>query len=68
MKKQLWANLIILLIGIQYVDRFIGTKSIDENTDAFFVQRKTYDTFKVLPFYFEDCVKIKGKAVKIEFE
>ena len=43
-------------------------KSIDENTDAVFVQRKTYDTFKVLPFYSEDCVKIKGKAVKVEFE
>tara|TARA_B100000003_G_C10635050_1_gene252665 strand:- start:31 stop:444 length:414 start_codon:yes stop_codon:yes gene_type:complete len=33
MKKQLWANLIILLIGIQYVDRFIGTKSIEENSE-----------------------------------
>ena len=33
MKKQLWANLIILLIGIQYVDRFVGTKSNDENIE-----------------------------------
>ena len=33
MKKQLWANLIILLIGIQYVDRFVGTKSDDRNIE-----------------------------------
>ncbi len=33
MKKQLWANLIILLIGVQYIDRFIGTKSVVENVE-----------------------------------
>ncbi len=33
MKKQLWANLIILLIGIQYIDRFFGTKSVDKNIE-----------------------------------
>ena len=35
LKKQLWANIIILLIGIQYIDLFFGTqpKTI-ENTDS----------------------------------
>ena len=33
MKKQLWANLIFLLIGIQYIDRFVGIKSVEKNIE-----------------------------------
>ena len=34
-KKQIWANIIILLIGIQYIGLFFGTQpKISENTDC----------------------------------
>ncbi len=53
LKKQLWANIIILLIGIQYIDRYIGVRpnqnKLENNIKFMTYNVRLFNAYKWLP-------------------